>query len=285
MMKKSILVLVGLLGCLAPVVCLLEDEAEAKVILARPPTHSGPQPISDEANLTARWTAESGVEEAAADAAEAGDPVLNWISTHGSFTLTQATLGDRPLYQENVQGQRPGVQFVSSDWLALGSALMTFSTTQEWTVYIAATMGAAENNVILAPSDTTVSEIFGSFGYNSSLFPRVGLRNGSSNNLQYAVATKASDLDAFFVGTYQVLDGAASNLNYKVWLNDEGYGELINDATIPASTNEFVIGGVMLTTGISATHEGYVFEVRIYDVEHGAAMGSQIYNEMYDWWN
>lgn len=243
---------------------------------------SGSQTITDSGNLRARWTAESGVEASAGVAAVNNDPVLNWVSTHGSKTLTQATIGNQPLFRASSQNGRPGVEFISSDSLSLGVQLMEVDTGNNFhSIYVVGTSDNSTANAFVSESLSTSDEKYFMASVRATGAARLTMRNSAAAENTDTSTTIAANIAAVF--TYILGDGTSTNFNHLARLNGGGDGTLLNNATSPA-TNNFSFGRLTRTSGHINFLEGFIYEVRVYGVEHDATTRDTIENELKTWW-
>lgn len=210
-------------------------------------------PLSRGSALVAWYKADVGVyEDAGTDTAEDGEGVQQWNDQSGNNRhIVQATAADRPLFQTGMQNSLPGIEFVSSDWLALGAAV---ATAAPFTIYAAArTSGTAYQSVVCLCA-SSVNEYF-ELEFTSSGISRVAfeLRDVAGD-------TPLNSSTSYTLDTVHTLSAKeTSNVSHSVWI-DGGSGVTNATDRIPASINEFSVGmRRSATPGFPLT--GFVMEI------------------------
>ena len=230
----------------------------------------------DEANLTEVWISDGFVYNTGTTQATNGQTVSEWVGSLNEISITQATEGDKPLFQTNELNGKPGIEFVSSDWLSKGSALLTSTP---MTVYVLAESsdvdilqslvqfvdsGAADQYFWLAlRGDQTGDPI--SFG----------IRAGGTS--QYANTTTGYSLSVPLLATGY----AASATDRKAWI--DGGSEGSNTvSTTPVGIDDFSIG---MNRDVSPGQPlvGLIYQIRVYNVAHDATARAAVEAEMNTW--
>jgi len=112
-------------------------------------------------SLLAHYEADSEVfTDAGTTPAADGEAVYQWNDQSGNGNhLTQTVSGDRPLYQTSEQNGLPGIEFVSTDYLAKASSLFTASPVSIYVVFESSST-TTDQTILCEAKSTTVNDQF-----------------------------------------------------------------------------------------------------------------------------
>lgn len=213
----------------------------------------------DEANLEAQWMGDGSVYNTGTTQATDGQTVATWVDETGNgHDVTQGTAGDKPLFQTSEQNGLPGIEFVSSDFLAKGSAILTAGP---FTVYVVAktSTSGSEQTLVNLPDNTTGTRMFTSF-LNASLDLVQRSRSGGSFD---ATTTSSASTNTTFLFTGTENSGSTGR---DVFLDGASQGS--NTGTlVPTGINNFALG-MARDSSPGQPLIGFIYEVRLYNVKH-----------------
>lgn len=239
--------------------------------------------ITDEANLTARWTGDSGVYSDAgvtllSSVGDDGSTVQEWHSTHNSHVISQTTAAAKPTFQYSEQNSLPGIQFDGSDdFLALGSALLT---APPFTVYaVARTTDNTSGQTICMFCDLSVPDNY------CALWIRGDQTNDpiaatSRDNTSNVSATTSTGITSGT--TFQATGQEASATDRSSWINGGSVGTNTTSVTL-SGIDQFAVG-MMRDSSPSFPLTGFIFEIRVYGVAHDSTTRAAVESEMSTKW-
>ena len=232
----------------------------------------------DEANLTAWFKADGDVYNTGTTQATDGQTVDKWVDATGNgHDVTQATAGNRPLFQAAQQNGLPGVQFVSSDFLTKGSAVLTAAPMTVYAVAETSSIDTFQGIVTLVNNTSSVQWL--------SLNAEVDLAgdyatwwNRGTGGIQKAFTANSILVNTAFLAVGQ----EASATSRSAWLDGGVGGTNTNSATV-TGINDFNMGMIRDFSPTSPL-VGFIYEVRVYNVAHDTTTRNAVEAELNAKW-
>tara|TARA_R110000787_G_scaffold49676_1_gene119004 strand:+ start:2295 stop:3053 length:759 start_codon:yes stop_codon:yes gene_type:complete len=227
----------------------------------------------DEANLTAWFKADGVVYNTGTTQATNGQTVDKWVDATGNgHDIVQTTAGNRPLFITGAQNSLPGLQFVSSDWLEKGSAIVTAAP---YTIYaVAKSSSTATQFIMMMPKSASGSTYFSLDITAASAINHTARGGGTAT----ATTSTAFSLNTAFLATGK----ATSASSRQVRLN--GAGTAANGSAVtPAGVNQFALG-MARDSSPNQPLVGFIYEFRLYNVAHDDTTRDAVEAELNSKW-
>ena len=260
----------------------MPDLTNTGVLAALARKNAAGSPITDEANLEARFISDQLVYSDAGTtllnaSGDDGSSVQEWHSTHNSYTLSQTTAADKPTFQWNEQNGNPGIQFAASDFMDGSTAI----TAYPFTIYIVAEVDDVTNtHALFGIADASAS---GDYFYISARGAdandplRFDSRSGGGSTRSATTTTGFSAATAF-VGTFRGGSGTDREA-----LIDDGSSGTSTDSSTPANLDQMAIASVPRSSPFGELL-GKIYEIRIYLADHDSSTQDDVLAEFTTKW-
>lgn len=236
--------------------------------------------VVDLANLTARWRADGDVYNTGTTQATDTQTAETWIDDTGNgWDFIQSVAGDRPVFRTAQQNGLPGIEFVSSDGMYVGSSPLG-SNPGPFTIYVVSKCtDDATNQALCGFVDNTAANTIMTVNAKMDTTgnpSRIIVNNGTVFGGVDSSAGSAANTTVLTTGMER------SATDREVWHNNANSGTNTTNV-VQSAINDFSVG-YRRSSPPANYFTGLIFEIRLYAVAHSVAVRNAVTSQLQTYW-